>query len=52
MRDDLGAAIRWDLGFYVFAVAIVVTGVALTRAEEAPFAMQDAGKPAAGASGY
>jgi len=35
IRDDLGGPVGWDVGFFVFALALVAAGWALARGPEA-----------------
>jgi uncharacterized membrane protein len=36
VQDDLGGPIGWDLGFLVFAIALLAVGGALVRRGAAP----------------
>ena len=33
VRDDLGGPVEWDIGFLLFAIALIAAGLAMTRRE-------------------
>ena len=36
IRDDLGGPVGWDIGFFIFAVALVAAGYAMIRRGPSP----------------